>query len=170
MNWIPIGLNWTILFKCLEMTIVVIWRYINKTELNWIEGEVTNTSLHEEFFTTPYCLTNLLLGQFRREFRHISYSGCRLIVKRFVATWWNKLFKLAFHSFGVERLAWMCDCWTIIFSWWAPGQSPDCESCSGSAADAVNLTCGWMLAGKRTEQHNNATCNFHNVLHSGIAF
>jgi len=30
-------LNWTILFKCLEMTIVVIWRYINKTELNWIE-------------------------------------------------------------------------------------------------------------------------------------
>ena len=36
MNWIPIGLNWTILFKCLEMTIVVIWRYINKTELkNW---------------------------------------------------------------------------------------------------------------------------------------
>jgi len=36
-NWIPIGLNWTILFKCLEMTIVVIWHYINKTELNWIE-------------------------------------------------------------------------------------------------------------------------------------
>ena len=35
MNWIPIGLNWTILFKCLEMTIVI-WRYINKTELNWI--------------------------------------------------------------------------------------------------------------------------------------
>ena len=27
-------LNWTILFKCLEMTFVVIWRYINKTELN----------------------------------------------------------------------------------------------------------------------------------------
>ena len=25
--------------KCLEMTIVVIWRYINKTELNWIEWE-----------------------------------------------------------------------------------------------------------------------------------
>ena len=24
-------------FKCLEMTIVVIWRYINKNELNWIE-------------------------------------------------------------------------------------------------------------------------------------
>ena len=37
MNWIPICLNWTILFKCLEMTIVVIWRYIYKTELNWIE-------------------------------------------------------------------------------------------------------------------------------------
>ena len=36
MNWTPIGLNWTILFKCLEMTFVVIWRYINKTELNWI--------------------------------------------------------------------------------------------------------------------------------------
>ena len=33
-NIIPIGLNWTILFKCLEMTIVVIWRYINKTKLN----------------------------------------------------------------------------------------------------------------------------------------
>ena len=40
MNWIPIGLNWTILFKCLEMTIVVIWRYINKTELNWIEAVI----------------------------------------------------------------------------------------------------------------------------------
>jgi len=34
-------LNWTILFKCLEMTIVVIWRYINKTELNWIELKVS---------------------------------------------------------------------------------------------------------------------------------
>jgi len=37
MNWLPIGLNWTISFKCLEMIIVVIWSYINKTELNWIE-------------------------------------------------------------------------------------------------------------------------------------
>ena len=25
------------IIKCLEMTIVVIWRYMNKTELNWIE-------------------------------------------------------------------------------------------------------------------------------------
>ena len=41
MNWTPIGLNWTILFKCLEMTFVVIWRYINKTELNWIKSGIT---------------------------------------------------------------------------------------------------------------------------------
>ena len=40
MNWIPVGLNWTILFKFLEMTFVVIWGYINKTELNWIETEL----------------------------------------------------------------------------------------------------------------------------------
>jgi len=35
MNWILIGLNWTVLLNCLEMTFVVIWRFINKTELNW---------------------------------------------------------------------------------------------------------------------------------------
>ena len=34
MNWIIIGLNWTRSLKCLEMTFGVIWRYINKTELN----------------------------------------------------------------------------------------------------------------------------------------
>ena len=33
-NWTPIGLNWTILFKCFEMIFVVIWCYINKIELN----------------------------------------------------------------------------------------------------------------------------------------
>jgi len=54
----------------------------------------------------PFSLTNLLLGHFRREFRHISYSGWRLlIVKRLVAAWWNELFKSAFHSVRVERLA-----------------------------------------------------------------
>ena len=36
MNWTLIGLNWTVLLKFLEMTFVLIWRYINKTELNWI--------------------------------------------------------------------------------------------------------------------------------------
>jgi len=46
MNWIPIGLNWTILFKFLEMTIVVIWRYINKTELNLIECGHLSESNH----------------------------------------------------------------------------------------------------------------------------
>ena len=34
MSWIIIGLNWTVLLESLEMTFVVIWRYINKTELN----------------------------------------------------------------------------------------------------------------------------------------
>ena len=29
-----ITMNWTVLFKCLVMTIVEIWRFINKTELN----------------------------------------------------------------------------------------------------------------------------------------
>jgi len=38
MNWTLIGLNWTVSLKCLEMTFVVIWRFISKTELklNWI--------------------------------------------------------------------------------------------------------------------------------------
>jgi len=36
MNWTPVGLNWTVLLKCLEITFVVIWCYINKTEFNWI--------------------------------------------------------------------------------------------------------------------------------------
>ena len=36
MTWIVIGLNWTVSLKCLEMTFVVIWLYINKTELNLI--------------------------------------------------------------------------------------------------------------------------------------
>jgi len=34
---LTLSVDWTILFKCLEMTIVVIWRYMNKTELNWID-------------------------------------------------------------------------------------------------------------------------------------
>ena len=34
MNWILIGLNWTVSLKCLQMTFIGIWRYINKTELN----------------------------------------------------------------------------------------------------------------------------------------
>ena len=29
-NWIIFGLNWIVSLKCLEMTFVVIWRYINK--------------------------------------------------------------------------------------------------------------------------------------------
>ena len=33
-HWIMITMNWTILFKCLEITFAEIWRYINKTELN----------------------------------------------------------------------------------------------------------------------------------------
>ena len=39
LQWIEFQLAWTgpYYLKCLEMTIVVIWRYINKTELNWIE-------------------------------------------------------------------------------------------------------------------------------------
>jgi len=36
MNWVVTGLNWTLYLKCLEMTIVVTWHYINKTELNLI--------------------------------------------------------------------------------------------------------------------------------------
>ena len=37
MNWTPVGLNLTVLLKCLEMTFVVIWRNINKAEFIWIE-------------------------------------------------------------------------------------------------------------------------------------
>ena len=37
MNWTLIGLNWTVLLKCFEMTFVVIWCYINKLiELNLV--------------------------------------------------------------------------------------------------------------------------------------
>ena len=72
MNWIPISLNWTILFKCLEMTIVVIWRYINKTELNWIinrEGSYSHVSLnpltnaHVVRVIITYKLSTCLKGQ-----------------------------------------------------------------------------------------------------------
>jgi len=45
MNWTVIALNWTVLLKCLEMTFVVIWRYINKTELNRIELKRQGTPL-----------------------------------------------------------------------------------------------------------------------------
>jgi len=34
MNLILIGLNWNMLLKCLDMTFVLNWRHINKTELN----------------------------------------------------------------------------------------------------------------------------------------
>ena len=33
-NLTLIGLNWTVLLKCLEKTFVVIWHYINEIELN----------------------------------------------------------------------------------------------------------------------------------------
>jgi len=35
MNWTLVGLNWTVSLKSLEMTFVVIWCYLNKTELKW---------------------------------------------------------------------------------------------------------------------------------------
>ena len=50
MNWTPIGLNWTVLSKCLEMKFVVIWRYINKTELNWIEVKNAKTKNDQKWF------------------------------------------------------------------------------------------------------------------------
>ena len=60
MNWIPIGLNWTILFKCLEMTIVVIWRYINKTELNWIELNCPDEKFPAQAETAlTFCVSNI---------------------------------------------------------------------------------------------------------------
>jgi len=82
-----------------------------------------------------------------------------------VATWWNELFKSAFHSVGVERLASPStllgphcvhvveDCvivppssWHDVHAFqnfrWTAYQSLGCESCSGSVADAVDLTCG----------------------------
>ena len=33
MSWIIIGLNWTVFLKCLEMTFVVVWRFINEFSL-----------------------------------------------------------------------------------------------------------------------------------------
>ena len=38
MNWIITDLNWTVSLKCLEMTFVVIWHFINKIEVNWPLG------------------------------------------------------------------------------------------------------------------------------------
>ena len=68
MNWIPIGLNWTILFKCLEMTIVVIWRYINKTELNWIEQTQAFRKManeEQDEATSLYMCDELVMAQMR---------------------------------------------------------------------------------------------------------
>jgi len=48
----PIGLNWTVLLKSLEMTLVVIWRYINKTE--FIDcGCDTSNALKLNFLVIP---------------------------------------------------------------------------------------------------------------------
>ena len=46
LQWIEFQWAWIgpYYLKCLEMTIVVIWRYINKTELNWIEFKQTVVS------------------------------------------------------------------------------------------------------------------------------
>ena len=42
MNLTLIGLNWTVLLMCLEVTFVVIWHYINKTEKDVIHGTYQN--------------------------------------------------------------------------------------------------------------------------------
>ena len=86
MNWIPIGLNWTILFKCLEMTIVVIWRYINKTELNWIEcprSEETNSRAAKSTGSaqspdSPFPFPLLLLKQMNVVRQVVQQSVCRM--------------------------------------------------------------------------------------------
>ena len=48
MSWTLIGLNWSQL-ECLEMTFVVIWLYINKTELNWIQNLMSFRQLSSIF-------------------------------------------------------------------------------------------------------------------------
>ena len=58
MNYTVIGLNWASL-RCPEMTFVVIWRYINKTELNLTEfGELEHSPIRQMFiYTVPPCNT-----------------------------------------------------------------------------------------------------------------
>ena len=77
MNWTPIGLNWTILFKCLEMTFLVIWRYINKTELNWIILK------HDKVFTVcsfiPLDMTIQQKTQHGLGFSRMIQFQCRLV-------------------------------------------------------------------------------------------
>jgi len=48
--WFPIGLNLTVSLKCSEMTFVVIWHYINKTDLNWTEIHCSNAIIQQLSF------------------------------------------------------------------------------------------------------------------------
>ena len=87
MNWIPISLNWTILFKCLEMTSVVIWRYINKlnwTELNWCSADGGSTvhrpqplppsTMHQSGLSSPDSSSAYGLSSNRHSFSSYSDS------------------------------------------------------------------------------------------------
>ena len=49
-NWTPVDLNWTVLFKCLEMTFIAIWHYINKTELNYENDAVIHSVVKQKLF------------------------------------------------------------------------------------------------------------------------
>ena len=114
MNWIPIGSNWTILFKCLEMTFVVIWRYINKTELNWIESiyqkyiqstvEKKKNSLTISEGSMP---TLTVLSIFWRDLEHIFkrlswwdrfwYVLLQMLLRRLIGIWCSLFVIISFH-------------------------------------------------------------------------
>ena len=48
-DWILIGLNWIGSLKCLEMTFVLIWRYMKKIEFNRIEFKHVTDFLRNPF-------------------------------------------------------------------------------------------------------------------------
>ena len=80
MNWTTIGLNWTVLFKCLEMAFVGIWRFINK--LNWIE------KCYHLYRNSPHCGTLLLWLVFIQKSvasnDKISCTECMLVIQFWV--------------------------------------------------------------------------------------
>ena len=53
MNWILIGLNWIVVLKWLEMTLVVIWCIISEIELNSIELMIQKFSLDLCLYVDP---------------------------------------------------------------------------------------------------------------------
>ena len=109
-NWISLDydyneLIWTILFKCLEMTIVVIWRYINKTELNWIELIIFSAADYREKLF-------LLVPLAEKKGSHVHYYEPHF--KKNVTKNFNLWFVHLFESFILHMMVQIACVWLFV--------------------------------------------------------